>query len=68
MKGTYNENDLFKCDICKKSLADENISVHLYSNDNNMDLKLHLILNQLPILNDIEEIFIARVHVMMSIY
>ena len=68
-KGTYNEtNNLFKCDICKKSLANEIISARLYSNNNNMDLKLHLILNQLLILNNIKEMSIARVHVVISVY
>jgi len=33
-----------------------------------MDPKLYLISNQLPVLNDIEEMFIAKVHIVMSVY
>ena len=33
-----------------------------------MDPKLHAIINLLPKLTDIEEIFIARVHIVMSVY
>ena len=33
-----------------------------------MDSKLCRIINDLSILNDIEEIFIARVHIVMAVY
>jgi len=68
LKGSYSESNIFECDLCKKTLANETISVHLYSDENNMDPKLYLIYNHLPKLNDIEEMFISRVYVVMSVY
>ena len=52
----------------KKTLANETISICLYSSENNIEPKLYLMNDQLPKLNDIEEMFIARVHVVISMY
>ena len=67
---TSNKNikNIFQCDKCKKTFTDPKINVRLYSKENNMDPRINEIINVLPKLNDIEEMFIARVHVVIKVY
>ena len=62
MKGQMLAND-FECEKCMKDRTSPTIALRTLTVENDMDSVVGLISLLLPKLNDIEEMFIARVHV-----
>ena len=69
MKGKIDNNNNFKCYVCERTRKMENVNIRLMSKENTMDSDLESIkiILLLPKLMDIEEMFIARVHVVMKV-
>ena len=69
-KGTVDIENNFECHVCERTRKMEDVKVRLMSKENTMDpdpesTKIMLLL---PKLTDIEEMFIARVHVVVKVY
>ena len=70
MKGNINDNNSFECHVCERSRKMENVNARLMSKENTMDpdLELRKIILLLSKLTNIEEMLIARVHIVIKVY
>ena len=67
LKGKY-DNNKFQCNKCINNSNKNTIKVFNLSAQYNLDPKIELMYYLLPELNDIEEMFIACIHIVMKVF
>ena len=68
LDGEINNENNFECKKCISDMKKNVMQIRTLSSENDLDPKIESMYHLLPELNDIEEMFIARVHVVMKVF
>ena len=68
LDGEINNENNFECKKCISDMKKNVMQIRTLSSENDLDPKIESMYHLLPELNDIEEMFITRVHVVMKVF